>query len=106
MTNNGGIRLEPLLNLLNGLRRNSDKQDLWPRITEDISRVLDGRSQIETAIQSPGGEHLAVCVEIKNWLGLKTRQAGFVYTIRDRVAIGRIVSGKREREGWVLEKVF
>ena len=100
MTNNGGIRLEPLLNLLNGLRRNSDKQDLWPRITEDISRVLDGRSQIETAIQSPGGEHLAVCVEIKNWLGLKTRQAGFVYTIRDRVAI------KREREGWVLEKVF
>jgi superfamily II DNA or RNA helicase len=106
MTNNGGIRLEPLLNLLNGFRRSSDKQDLWPEITEDISRLLNGGSQIETAIQSPGGEHLAVCVETKNWLGLKTRQAGLVYAIRDRAAIGRIVSGKREREGWILEKVL
>jgi superfamily II DNA or RNA helicase len=106
MTNSGGIRLEPLVNLLNGLRRNSDKQDLWPRIAEDISRVIDGRSQIQTAIESPGGEHLAVCVETKNWLGLKTRQAGLVYSIRDRAAIGRIVSGKRESEGWILEKVM
>ena len=36
MTSNGGIRLEPLLNLLNGLQRKSDKQELWVRVVEDI----------------------------------------------------------------------
>ncbi|MGB8543110.1 MAG: SNF2-related protein [Candidatus Acidiferrales bacterium] len=106
MTSNGGIRLEPLLNLLNGVRRKSDKQELWPRIVEDISRILDGRSQIEAAASSPGGDHLAVSLETKSWLGLRTRQAGFLYSVRDRVPVGRVVLGKRETEGWELEKVL
>src|SRR5258708_6627404 len=106
MTTNGGIRLEPLLNFLNGLRRKSDRPDLWAKIVTDMSRFLDGRSQIEAAVSSPNGDHLAVCLETKNWLGLKTRQAGLLYAIRDQAAVGRIVLGKREAEGWVLEKVF
>jgi hypothetical protein len=72
----GGMRLEPLLSVLNGLRRKSDKKELWPRIAEDISQVLDGRSQIEAAVVLPSGDHLAVCLETKSWLGLKVRQAG------------------------------
>lgn len=63
MASNGGIRQEPLLNLLNGVRRKSDKQELWARVVEDISRILDGRSQIEAAVSSPGGDHLAVSLE-------------------------------------------
>jgi superfamily II DNA or RNA helicase len=106
MTTSGGIRLEPLLNLLNGLRRKSDKQELWANVVEDVSRALDGRSQIEGALLSPGGDQLAVCLETKSWLGLKTRYAGFLYAIRDRAAVGRIVLGKREAEGWVLEKML
>ena len=106
MTTNGGMRLEPLLSLLNGLRRKSDKKELWPRIAEDISQVLDGRSQIEASASSPSGDHLAVCLETKSWLGLKTRQAGFLYAIRDRAPFGPVVLGKREVEGWVLEKVL
>jgi hypothetical protein len=106
MTSNGGIRLEPLLNLLNGLRRKSDKQELWARVVEDISRVLDGRSVVEAAVSSPGGDHLAVSLETKSWLGLKTRQAGFLYSIRDRAPVGRVVLGRREADGWELEKVF
>src|SRR5258708_7207333 len=39
----------------------------------DMSRILDGRSQIQAAVSSPNGDHLAVCLETKNWLGLKTR---------------------------------
>jgi len=106
MTTNGGIRLEPLLNLLYGLQRKTDKPELWARVAEDLSRVLDGRLQVEAAVSSPGGNHLAVCLETKSWLGLKTRRAGCLYTIRDRAAAGRIVLGKREPDGWVLEKVF
>jgi hypothetical protein len=106
MTSNGQIRLEPLLNLLNGVRRKSDKQQLWPKVVEDISRVLGGRSQIEAAVSSPGGDHLAVSLETKSWLGLKTRQAGFLYAIRDRAPFGRVVLGKREAGGWVLQEVL
>jgi superfamily II DNA or RNA helicase len=106
MTTNGGIRLEPLLNLLYGLQRKTDKLELWTRVAEDLSRILDGRLQVEAAVSSPSGNHLAVCLETKSWLGLKTRRAGCLYTIRDRAAVGRVVLGKREPEGWVLEKVF
>jgi hypothetical protein len=106
MTTDGGIRLEPLLNLLNGLRRKTDKQELWPTIAANMSQVLDGRSHVEAAVLSPSGEHLAVCLETRNWLGLKTRQAGLLYAVRDHEAVGRIVTGKRGTEAWSLEKII
>ena len=71
-----------------------------------VSRTQDGRLQIESAALSPSGGHLAVSVETKSWLGLKTRQAGLLYAIRNRAVVGRIVLGKREAEGWALEKVM
>ena len=105
MTANGGSRLEPLLSLLNGLRRKIDKQDLWPNIVANVSQILDGRSHVEAAILSPSGEHLAVCLETKNWLGLKTRQSGLLYTIRDDEVVGRIAVGKRGPDKvWGVEK--
>jgi superfamily II DNA or RNA helicase len=106
METNGEFRLEPLLNLLNGLQRRSDRPELWAKIVTNMSLVVGGRSQIAAAVLSPHGDHLAVCLETKNWLGLKTRQVGLLYAIRDQAAVGRIVLGKREAQGWVLEKVF
>jgi hypothetical protein len=106
MTTNGEVRLEPLLNLLNGLRRKTDKQELWPTIATNMSRILDSRAHVEAAVLSPGGEHLAVCLETKNWLGLKTRQAGLLYAVNDHEAVGRIVTGKRGTEVWSLEKTI
>src|ERR1700730_16134455 len=106
MTTNGQIRLEPLVNLLNGLRRKTDKQELWPTIAANVSQILDARSQVEAAVLSPGGEHLAVCLETRNWLGLKTRRAGLLYAIRDHEVVGRIVTGKRVTEVWGLEKII
>jgi hypothetical protein len=106
MTTNGACRLEPLVNLLNGLRRKGDKPELWTRIGEDMSRIAKAKSQVEAAILSPSEQYLAVCVETKNWLGLKTRQAGLLYSIQEQEAIGRIVAGKRGAQGWTPEKAF
>lgn len=106
MTTNGETRLEVLLNLLNGVRRTSDKRELWSTIAAHMSRILDGRSEVEAAVLSPSGEHLAVCMETRNWFGLKTRQAGLLYAIRDREAIGKIVLGKRTTARWDLEKAI
>jgi hypothetical protein len=104
MTTNGEIRLEALLNLLNGLRRKTDYKELWPTIATNISKILEGRSQVEAAVLSPSGKHLAVCLETKSWLGLKTRKTGLLYAIHDHEAVGRIVTGKREHDVWNLEK--
>jgi len=49
---------------------------------------------------------LAVCLETKNWQGLKTRQAGLLYSIEEEAAVGRIVAGKRGAQGWLLEKTL
>src|SRR5579864_7626818 len=101
ITTSGQTRLQPLFELLNGIRRTTDRQDLWPSIAAMASRTVDARSEVEAAILSPSGEYLAVCLQAKNWLGLKTRQAGLLYAIRDGEAVGRIVLGKRGDQGWV-----
>jgi hypothetical protein len=107
MATKGEPRLEPLLNLLNGLRRKTDRQELWPTIVANVSQMLDGRSHVEAAVLSPSGEHLAVCLETRNRLGLKIRQSGLLYAIRDHETVGRVVTGKRgPDEGWGLEKIL
>jgi len=106
MTTNGGTRLELLFNLLNGIRRTANRSELWATIIASSSDILSGRSKVEAAESSPSGDHLAVCVETKNWLGLKTRQAGLLYSVRDNAVVGRIVSGRREEQGWTLEKTL
>jgi hypothetical protein len=106
MTTNGACRLEPLLNLLNGLRRKADKQELWTSIAENLSRIANAKSQVEAAILSPSEHYLAVCVETKSWLGLKMRQAGLLYSIPEQETVGRIVTGKRGPQGWTLEKAL
>ena len=103
MTTNGKVILEPLLDLLNGVRRKTDMQELWPNISALASRTVEARSEVEAAVRSPSGEHLAVCLQAKNWLGLRTRQSGLLYAIRDREPVGRIVLGKRGDQGWVLQ---
>ncbi len=107
MTTNAETRLEPLLSLLNGVRRKADKPEVWPIIVGNISSILEGRSQVQAALLSPSGEHLAVCLETKNWLGIKTRQSGLIYAIQDSEVVGRIVIGKRGHDkGWYLEKII
>ncbi len=103
MTANGQTRLHALVDLLNGVRRRTDLQELWPSISAMAARTVDTRSEVESAILSQSGEYLAVCLQSKNWLGLKTRQSGLLYAIRDRETIGRVVLGKRGDDGWVLQ---
>jgi superfamily II DNA or RNA helicase len=106
MTRDRGTCLEPLFNLLHGIRRRADRPELWPMIMASTSQILGGRSKIEAVESSPDNDHLAVCVETRNWLGLSARQAGLLYSIHDNALAGRIVLGKREAKGWRLEKTL
>jgi superfamily II DNA or RNA helicase len=103
MTANHQTRLQALVHLLNGVRRKTDREDLWPSISTMASRTLDARTEVESAMLSQSGEYLAVCLQSKNWLGIKTRQSGLLYAIRDREAVGRVVLGKRQDDGWMWQ---
>lgn len=101
-TTGGQARLEPLVNLLNGIRKKSDKTEIWSTIVTNTATIIgDGRRKIEAAELSPNGQHLAVSLEVRTWAGLKVRQAGLLYSIQDNVGVGRVVMGKREDKGWV-----
>lgn len=100
-TENGRVRLEPLVNLLNGVDRTTALSEIWPKLIPLISSTIGGGScKIESAIVSPNGQSLAICIEVRTWLGLKTRKAGLLYSIRDQSVVGRVVIGKREKIGW------
>jgi superfamily II DNA or RNA helicase len=94
--------LEPLVNLLNGIDRSTANQKLWPQIAKDLSVVLkNSHCKVESASASPNNTVLALCAELKTWLGLKTSYIGLLYSTKDQKIIGRMATGTRTPNGWV-----
>lgn len=98
MTLDEPTRLEVLSNLLNGINRKADRSDLWEKITLSSGHKS---SKVEASELSPNGKYLAVSLEIKTLLGLKTRHGGLIYSIADNAVIGRITLGKRDQKNWL-----
>ena len=94
--------LQPLADLLHGLRHTSDASDRWDEIASKACTVLRAsRCRIESASVSPDKRHLALCSEVRTLLGLRVQQAGMLYSVADGSIIGRIALGKRTPKGWV-----
>jgi hypothetical protein len=94
--------LQPLADLLNGVRRTADAPDRWEDIASKASRVLRGsRCRVETAHVSPDKRHLAICSEVRTMLGFRVHQAGMLYSMEDGSIVGRIAMGKRTPKGWI-----
>ena len=94
--------LQPLMDLLHGVRRNTDAADRWDEIASKASNALRGsRCRVETAHVSPDKRHLAICSEVRTLLGLRVHQAGLLYSIEDGLIVGRIAMGKRTPKGWI-----
>ena len=93
-------QLAPLAEMLSATRRAADEQGLWANIVQLASTICDGRCTVESAQQSPDGQKLAVCVEQKKLLGLRTRYLGVVYSIAERAIVGHIAVGRRSNNTW------
>jgi superfamily II DNA or RNA helicase len=93
--------LQPLGDLLHGVRRTADAPDRWDEIASKASTTLRSRCRVETAHVSPDKRHLAICAEVRTFLGLRVQQAGLLYSIDDGSIVGRIAMGKRTARGWV-----
>jgi hypothetical protein len=94
-----------LRELLEGTRMGVDQQDAWARIAEQAAVVL-GKCSIVSAVASPTEKRLAVVAEVRSWLGLKVRYAGFIFSLGDHERIkGALGIGKRDGQYWRMEKV-
>ncbi len=100
-TANTDPRLQPLFELLDGIKRTADEPNLWDTVSTKVSAVLGGaRCRVEATILSPDRQHLAVCSEIRTMLGFRVRQAGLVYSISKHSVVGRVAQGRRTSGGW------
>jgi hypothetical protein len=93
--------LQPLGDLLHGVRRTADALDRWDDVASKASTALRSRCRVETANLSPDKRHLAICSEVRTLLGLRVQQAGLLYSIEDGSIVGHIAMGKRTAKGWV-----
>jgi superfamily II DNA or RNA helicase len=100
-TANSNPRLQPLVDLLNGIKRTAEAPELWDVVTTKVVAALGkGRCRVEAADLSPDRRHLAVCAEIRTLLGFRVHQAGLVYAIGDQSVVGRVAQGRRASAGW------
>ena len=100
-TTNYKPRLQPLVDLLDGIKRTADESGAWDGVAAKASSALGrARCRVEAAVLSPDRQHLAVCAEVRTLLGFRVHQAGFVYAIGDRSIVGRVAQGRRASKEW------
>jgi len=100
-TDGSHSRLKPLLALLSGIGKNAEERQLWDAVATTATAALGGlRCRVETAILAPDKQHLAVCVEIRTWFGLRVHHAGLLYDIKGCCPVGRIAQGQRKSRTW------
>lgn len=92
------VALKSLVTLLNGTNRKAEKTDVWSTVVHTLGYK---NSKVEASELSPDEKNLALSIETKTMLGLKSRQSGLVYSINGNVIVGRIVKGKREKNQWM-----
>jgi len=94
------MRLQPVEEMLAGGRRTMDAQERWATILPSVcSAVNTKRCQIDAAQLSPDGEKLALSVEVKSLLGLRTHYAAMLYSFKDNAALGHVAVVKRDGRG-------
>ncbi|MET4625489.1 superfamily II DNA or RNA helicase [Bradyrhizobium sp. I1.8.5] len=93
-------RLQPVEELLAGRRRAVDARDRWDIILPSVSSAVNTKKcQIEAGQLSPDGQKLALAVEIKSLLGLRTQHAAMLYSLKDNAILGNIAIVKRDGRG-------
>lgn len=87
----GLMGLKPLLELLRGIRHSADNSDNWAEIAHSLEILLRGKVRIEAALLSPDQGVLALRAEVRTLLGLRSRRAVALFSLKDRAIVGKIV---------------
>jgi hypothetical protein len=101
LTDTGQPRLKPLVEMLDGNRKNADGIQVWLSAATRLAKVHKvGKCRVEAATKSPSDHLLAMSCETKALLGLRVHQLGAVFDTRRNDFVGRVVDGKRRPTGW------
>jgi ERCC4-related helicase len=93
----GSQRLQVVEEMLNGIRRTADGSDRWEEIRlKAVAAVNNTRCRVGAAEFSPDKRSLAICVEVKSLLGLRTQHAGMLYSLEQNAIVGRVAVMKRD----------
>jgi hypothetical protein len=93
-------RLQTVEELLSGRRRTFDGRERWEAIYPLISSTLNTKKcEIEAAQLSPDGQKLAIAVEMKSLLGLRTQHAAMLYSLKDNGILGHVAIVRRDGRG-------
>ncbi|MBJ7532728.1 DEAD/DEAH box helicase [Rhodomicrobium vannielii ATCC 17100] len=97
----GFPHLQALADILSGTEKTEQGKAMWPLVAEAGAKDHRGKWHIESAKFSPDERHLAVCAEIKTWLGLRSEYAGLIYSLDNKSLVGHIAIGKRKGHQWL-----
>ncbi|CAN5506654.1 hypothetical protein BH11PSE4_BH11PSE4_06750 [soil metagenome] len=93
-------RLQPLEEILAGTRLVMDARERWDTLYSLVSSALKTKKcQIEAGQLSPDNQKLALTVEVKSLLGLRTQHAAMLYSLKDNAILGHIALVKRDGRG-------
>jgi hypothetical protein len=95
-------RLLPLVEMLDGVRRNLDQAEKWHDVAQLIAAANSGgKYSVEAAILSPDSRHLVTCSELRTMLGMRVYQVGALFDLVGNTIVGRICTGRRSRGNWI-----
>lgn len=101
VSSNDRPSLQPLVAILDGTKCPSDKGQIWVDLAQQFgSKLGNKRCRVDAALLSINQRCLAVCFEVRTFLGLRSHHAGVVYDLNKRAFIGRTVEGRRGTRGW------
>jgi hypothetical protein len=102
LNDHGELRL--FRELLDGKSPAAARHDHLVPVLKSIDTTFFKPLRYVWAIRSPGGGKLALCCELRTWLGLKVRYVGLLLKKEDTYSIiSRGVMGYRDKEAWKLE---
>jgi superfamily II DNA or RNA helicase len=95
-------RLRVLVEMLEGVKHSTDGSEEYSVLEGKLSTILDGsKCRVISGAFSPTKHALAVCAEVKVFMGLRTNYTGFVYSPDSGEIMGRIAQGKRSKQSWI-----
>jgi superfamily II DNA or RNA helicase len=95
-----------LKELLDGSLVGGSHFELEENVCKKVCLFTDyKKAQILSSERSASGNLYLLCVEIKAFLGMKTRYVGLMYSTKDNDVVGQLCLGKRDKMRWVFESV-
>lgn len=101
LTSEQDRRLEPLVHILDGTLKGTDRKELWDDgLIQNPILGAKSSSRVDGVVLCPSGALLAVCFKASSVFGLRVRYIGGVFDRASRTPVAPLIEGKRRASQW------